>query len=29
SAVDHRFAELTMNKLYDRFPAGCGLSDNG
>ncbi|RXN89691.1 hypothetical protein C7K59_08380 [Escherichia coli] len=27
SAVDHRLAELTMNKLYDRVPAsvrrGC------
>ncbi|MCZ5739304.1 Hha/YmoA family nucleoid-associated regulatory protein [Escherichia coli] len=21
SAVDHRLAELTMNKLYDRVPA--------
>ncbi|WP_170996618.1 Hha/YmoA family nucleoid-associated regulatory protein [Escherichia coli] len=26
SAVDHRLAELTMNKLYDRVPASVWKS---
>lgn len=26
SAADHRLAELTMNRLYDKVPPVCGSS---